>query len=66
MAGYNNPNYVKIKEMLAENELSFFEKKRYREYLDTMATFPTYSVNNQMLIRLQDPQATMVCGYLSS
>lgn len=63
MAGYNNPNYVKIKEMLAENELSFFEKKRYREYLDTMATFPTYSVNNQMLIRLQDPQATMVCGY---
>ena len=28
-----------------------------------MSRFPTYSVNNQMLIRLQRPNATKVAGY---
>ena len=30
-----------------------FDSGKYAEYLKVMSRFPTYSVNNQMLIRLQ-------------
>lgn len=32
-----------------------FDSDKYAEYLKVMSRFPTYSVNNQMLIRLQRP-----------
>ena len=34
-----------------------FDSDKYAEYLKVMSRFPTYSVNNQMLIRLQRPTA---------
>lgn len=40
-----------------------FDSGKYAEYLKVMSRFPTYSVNNQMLIRLQCPNATKVAGY---
>ena len=40
-----------------------FDSGKYAEYLKVMSRFPTYSVNNQMLIRLQRPNATRVAGY---
>lgn len=40
-----------------------YESERYKNYLDTMAKFHTYSVNNQILIMQQNPEATHVAGY---
>ncbi len=40
-----------------------FESDKYRQYLSTMSRFHKYSVNNQMLIYLQRPNATHVAGY---
>ena len=35
----------------------------YREWLKCCSKFPRYSFNNSMLIYLQKPEATLVCGY---
>ena len=40
-----------------------FESEKYAEYLRTMSRFHRYSVNNQMLIFLQRPDATLVAGF---
>ncbi len=40
-----------------------FESDRYRQYLSVMSRFHHYSVNNQMLIYMQMPEATHVAGY---
>ena len=40
-----------------------FESDRYREYLSVMGRFHRYSVNNQMLIYMQMPEATHVASY---
>lgn len=39
------------------------DMQKYQEYLRTMSRFHRYSVNNQMLIHLQCPNATLVAGY---
>ena len=36
-----------------------FDSGKYAEYLKVMSRFPTYSVNNQMLIRLQRPNSSI-------
>lgn len=36
---------------------------KYRNYLRTMSRFHNYSLNNQALIHLQRPDATLVAGY---
>ena len=38
------------------------DMQKYQEYLRTMSRFHRYSVNNQMLIHLQCPNATLVAG----
>lgn len=43
------------------NEL--FESDKYKQYLDTMSKFHSYSVNNCLLIAMQKPDATLVAGY---
>lgn len=43
------------------NEL--FESNKYKQYLDTMSKFHSYSVNNCLLIAMQKPDATLVAGY---
>lgn len=40
-----------------------FTSQGYQTYLQTMAHFHTYSVNNSILIWLQRPDATLVAGY---
>ena len=40
-----------------------FESDKYAAYLQTMSRFHHYSVNNQILIHLQNPNATLVASY---
>ncbi|SDJ30698.1 protein of unknown function [Lachnospiraceae bacterium G41] len=40
-----------------------FESDNYKNYLNTMAKFHNYSVNNTLLINQQKPDATLVAGY---
>ena len=42
-----------------------FESDKYKEYLNTMAKFHNYSINNVLLINQQKPEATLVAGYNS-
>ena len=40
-----------------------FESDKYKEYLSVMSRFHRYSVNNQMLIYMQNPNASLVAGF---
>lgn len=40
-----------------------FQSGKYDQYLRTMSRFHRYSVNNQMLIFMQKPDATLVAGF---
>lgn len=40
-----------------------FNSDKYKQYLQTMSRFHRYSVNNQMLIYMQNPNATLVAGF---
>ena len=40
-----------------------FQSDKYAQYLRTMSRFHKYSVNNQMLIYMQRPDATLVAGF---
>ena len=47
-----------------ENSIKeLFDSDKYKQYLQTMSRFPRYSVNNQMLIYMQKPNATLVAGF---
>lgn len=59
----NNKAIEEVNEKLREGTLSLFEQNRYKEYLNAVATFPSYSSNNQILILCQDHNATMLAGY---
>ena len=48
---------------LEEGLKNLFHSEQYRTWLDTMAKFHTYSVNNTILIALQKPDASLVAGY---
>lgn len=39
------------------------DSESFKKYLNTLAKFPNYSVNNVLLIQAQNPQATLVSGY---
>ena len=47
---------------LQEGVRGVFESERYKEWLTAMARFHRYSVNNQMLIFMQHPEATRVAS----
>ena len=53
----------KAKEMLVNGVKEIFESGRFDEYLKALSRFPSYSINNCVLIACQDPTATYVCGY---
>lgn len=40
-----------------------FDSENYKQYLQTMSRFHNYSLNNQILIYMQKPDATLVAGY---
>lgn len=52
-------------EDLKKGVAEVFTSTEYRKYLDTMAKFHDYSPTNCLLIRIQNPNASMVAGYQS-
>lgn len=52
-----------LMEYLEKGISSLYESETYREYLDVMAKFHSYSFANSILIRMQKPDATRVAGY---
>ena len=52
-----------ITEQLEKGVKGVFESDRYKQFLDTMAKFPNYSVNNSLLIMMQRPDASLVQSY---
>lgn len=60
--------YQKVKELTEKLEAgitTLFQSDTYQKWLTTMSRFHNYSINNQVLIYLQNPQATLVAGYQS-
>ena len=56
----------KVKEItdkLEEGLKELFDSEKYKNYLSTMSKFHNYSFNNTLLITLQKPDASLVCGY---
>lgn len=52
-----------ITEKLEKGVQDVFVSDQYQKLLDTMARFPRYSLNNNILIMLQKPDATLVQSY---
>ena len=50
-------------EILQKGVEAIFQSEQYQEYLKVMSRFPTYSVNNTILIAMQRPEASLVCSY---
>ena len=48
---------------LEEGVEAFMTSDRFKDYLKTMAKFTNYSINNQILIAMQRPDATCCAGY---
>ena len=56
----------KVKEITDQLETgvkAVFESDAYKAYLKCMSKFHNYSLNNTLLIALQRPDASLVCGY---
>ena len=53
----------KAKDMLVNGVKEIFESGKFEDYLKALSRFPSYSINNCVLIACQDPTATYVCGY---
>lgn len=54
-----------IVEQLEQGVSEVFESEPYKQYLQVMSKFHSYSYNNILLIAMQCPSATMVAGYES-
>lgn len=54
-----------ILESLEQGVQDFFTSDKFTAYLDVMSRFHNYSLNNQILIARQMPDATWVAGYNS-
>ena len=52
-----------ITEQLEAGVTAVFESDAYKAYLKCMSKFHNYSLNNTLLIALQRPNASLVCGY---
>lgn len=66
--GKNREQLKEITDRIEAGIRDIFESgdmEKYRNYLRTMSRFHNYSLNNQALIHLQRPDATLVAGYLS-
>ncbi len=56
----------KVKELMEKLEkgvIDIFESDKYKSYLEYVSKFYSYSINNLVLIFLQNPNATRVAGY---
>ena len=54
-----------ITDRLEQGIQDLFESDRFKEYLQVMSKFHTYSFNNTLLIAMQKPDATLIAGYNS-
>lgn len=66
MAEKKLSNRERIKEIttgIEQGIKELFESEKYKKYLATMSRFPSYSLNNTLLIHMQMPEATLVAGY---
>ena len=64
--GKNREQLKEITDRIEAGIRDIFESgdmEKYRNYLRTMSRFYNYSLNNQALIHLQRPDATLVAGY---
>lgn len=52
-----------ITDRLEQGVSEIFQSEKYRQFLDTMAKFPQYSLNNNLLIMMQKPDATLCQSY---
>jgi antirestriction protein ArdC len=63
-AAENRKNEMKeITEKLEQGVADLFNSEKYQTFLNTMAKFPQYSYNNNLLIMLQRPDATLCQSY---
>lgn len=56
---------AELSENIKDGVLKVFESEKYKKHLDVMRKFHNYSLNNQILIFIQNPNATLVKGYKS-
>ena len=59
----NKDRLKEITDSIENGIKELFDSDKYKKYLQTMSRFHRYSVNNQMLIYMQNPNATLVAGY---
>lgn len=52
-----------VQKKLEDGVREIYSSDKYRQYIDAMSKFPSYSVNNCILIASQYPQASLVCGF---
>ena len=58
--------FEKVKEITDKLEagiLRYMESDKFKTFLNCMARFHSYSLNNMLLIAMQKPDATLVAGY---
>ncbi len=59
----NKERLKEITDSIEKGIKELFDSEKYKQYLTTMSRFHHYSVNNQMLIYMQMPNATHVAGF---
>ena len=59
----NKERLKEITDSIEKGIKELFDSDKYKQYLTTMSRFHQYSVNNQMLIYMQMPNATHVAGF---
>ena len=59
----NKERLKEITDSIEKGIKELFQSDKYKQYLTTMSRFHHYSVNNQMLIYMQMPNATHVAGF---
>lgn len=59
----NSERMQEILDKLEEGVRTFFSSDKYKQYLDVMSRFHSYSLNNQILIATQRPEATYIAGF---
>lgn len=52
-----------LTESIEQGVKDIFQSEEYEKYLITMSRFHRYSINNQILIHTQNPEATLVAGF---
>lgn len=59
----NRERLQEITARIEQGVKDVFTSDKYADYLRVMSRFHSYSTNNRLLIFMQNPHASMVCGY---